>query len=235
MTIPVYLIIYKIYWGLNIRSVFRIIFLSLLFLTGACSTEPKIQEDPPIRGFQDTLKQIGSTTGMTQWNKEEYSTDQVIKEQLFLSGNSFKKINIQIYNGWYANSTTGAFEFYNNEAVTQFALEGNLIIINNFTLREPDYSSHTTRDITTEMLAKGFSEIYQVTITAENIWTSSKAGSSGIWEKSTPNNTEYYLVKKSANTLQMITIYYDETLDKYGTYGILDDNVLNNIHLSYTL
>ncbi len=223
------------------KSIFQIAFLSILFLTSACSVEPTIiPNDPFITGFQDALKQVGSTTGMTQWNREEYSTDQVIKEQLFLSVNSFKKINIQIYNGRYINPTTGTFEFYDNEALTQYALEGDLVIKKTFKLTEPDYSITDTPeiarvDITTEMLAKGFTEIYQVTITAENIWTSSKASGSGIWEKITPNNIEYYLVKKSANTLQMITIYYDENLNEYGTYGVLDDNALNNIHLSYTL
>ena len=124
---------------------------------------------------------------------------------------------------------------YENEALTQYALEGNLVIKKTFKLTEPDYSTHTTKNITTEMLAKGFTEIYQVTTTAENNWTSVKLSGSGLWGKSTPNTIEYYLVKKTVDSLQMIAIYYDETLDEYSTYGVLDENVLNNILLSYTL
>ena len=228
------------------KSILQITFLSILFFTGACSTEPTEIKYPSIRGFQNALEQIESTAGMTQWNKEEvFSAEQTITEQLFLSENSLKRINVQFYNGWYINPITGKFFMYENEALTQYALEGDLVIKKTFKLMEPDYSITDTPeiarvDITTEMLAKGFTEVYQVTITAENNWTSFKAGGSGLWEKSTPNTTEYYLVKKSADSLQMIAIYYDETLnddtiDTYGTYGVLDENVLNNILLSYTL
>lgn len=219
------------------RSIIQITLLSIVFLTGACTTEPThvVLEDPSVRGFQSALEQIGPTEGFTQWSKEEvFSTEQIIKEQLFLSENSFKKISIQIYNGWHLNPTTEKFSLYDNEAITQYALESDLVIKDKFVLTEPDYSTHTRVDITTRMFNKGFTEIYQVTTTVENNWTSFKAGGSGIWEKTTPNTIEFYLVKKNANTLQMIAIYY-EAPNKYETYGVLDESVLNNIHLSYTL
>ena len=230
------------------KSIFQITLLSLVFFTGACSTKPTTPEDPlkdstpttpedpPARIFQNALEQIGSTEGFTQWNREEkFSAEHSIKEQLFLSENSLKKINVQVYNGWYLNPITGKYFMYENEALTQYALEGDLVIKTNFKLMEPVYSTHTTTNITTKMSNKGFTEIYQVTTTVENNWTSTKLSGSGLWEKTTPNTTEYYLVKRRARTLQMIAIYYDETLDEYGTYGVLDENVLNNILLSYTL
>ena len=238
------------------KSIFQITLLSLVFFTGACSTKPTTPEDPlkdstpttpedpPARIFQNALEQIGSTEGFTQWNREEkFSAEHSIKEQLFLSENSLKKINVQVYNGWYLNPITGKYFMYENEALTQYALEGDLVITvitNDFNLTEPDYSITDTPEIvrvniSKKMLAKGFTEIYQVTTTVENNWTSTKLSGSGLWEKSTPNTTEYYLVKRRARTLQMIAIYYDETLDEYGTYGVLDENVLNNILLSYTL
>ena len=216
------------------KSIFKITFLSILFLTSACSVEPITPEDPFIAGFQDTLQQVGFATGLTQWNRSTDSQGKQNRTQLFLSDNSFKKVNVQTYTGRFPDSNGGpsgnenvTFTTYNNEIVTKYAIEGTLEIKDTFTLTEP-----STRDITADMKSRGFDTIYHMVIQQENTWTSSRVGGSGIWNKITPNNTEYYLVKKSTNSLQMIRIYY-----KDNAYYIVNsiEATLNNIHLSYTL
>ena len=219
------------------KSIFQITFLSILFLTGACSVDPTpvVVEDPFIAGFQDTLQQVGFTTGMTQWNRSTDSRGKQNKTQLFLSDNSFKKVNVQTYFGRFPDSNGGpsgnenlTYTTYNNEIVTKYAIEGDLVLKTTFTLTDPS----STKNIATDMKNKGFDTIYHVIIQKENTWTSSKVGGSGIWNQKIPNSIEYYLVKKVSNSLQMIRIYYKD--NAYYTTSPLDDNALNNIHLSYT-
>ena len=222
------------------KSIFQIIMLSLV-LTSTCSVEPTIiPNDPFITGFQDALKQVGSTTGMTQWNRDVKSATKQNKTQLFLSDNSFKKVNVQTYTGHFQNGNTSAsglgnvtYTTYDNEIVTKYAIEGDLVIKNDFiTLTEPG----STQTIATKMKNKGFDTIYHMIIKTENTWTSSKVGGSGTWRRVTHADvTEYYLVNNKSNPLQMIRIYYKASDNTYYTTSPLDDNALNNIHLSYTL
>ena len=218
------------------KSIFKITFLSILFLTSACSVEPITPEDPFSAGFQDTLQQVGFAVGLTQWNRSTDSQGKQNRTQLFLSDNSFKKVNVQTYTGRFPDSNGGpsgnenvTFTTYNNEIVTKYAIEGTLEIKDTFVLTE----ARSTKNIATEMRDKGFDTIYRMVIQQENTWASSKVGGSGTWKNTVHTGvTEYYLVKKVSNQLQMIRIYY-----KDNAYYIVNsiEATLNNIHLSYTL
>ncbi|MDK2818650.1 MAG: hypothetical protein KFW21_04295 [Spirochaetota bacterium] len=224
------------------KYIFQITVISILLITSSCSILPPSEKNPFKEGFNDAFKQvnysISSTT--TSWKKTEIDQGAQKQTQLLLSANSFIKVAVQTYNGIFPNENTAGdgpitYSRYNNEIVNKISLEGDLVIVNNFKLTEPNYTTFTTQDITTKIKNKGFDTIYELTTSTEKIWESLKVGGSGIWRGESVLYTEYFLVKKSSNKLQMIAVSYDKTLDEYQTYGPLDDTVLNNPSLSYHL
>ncbi|MGL4676353.1 MAG: hypothetical protein ACRCWI_01635 [Brevinema sp.] len=196
--------------------------LSVLFIFGACSTAVDLPNgvkgtgDSVLdTGIKDSLNQIGSTQGLSQWTtiNTQRIEGATVKSahNYFLGTDTFKEILVTSQDGTLEGET------FNNKVLSQIAAEGTFSSLANFKIFRVD--SSTTNDITKEFTAKGFTRIFTVADTKRSVWFSRK----GAWE-SKDNETHIYIAKEDDNELTLIFISHLVD-DQYATINTVDEAI----------
>ncbi|MGL4677138.1 MAG: hypothetical protein ACRCWI_05675 [Brevinema sp.] len=162
--------------------------------------------DPVLdEGLKDTLAQIESIQGFTQWMliKSDVIGGVLIKRAIifFLGKDTFKAVCIRSQDG--KTSIPGYNIEFNNEVTVKSVSEGPFSSSEIFTVLDS-----FKKNVTTELKSKGYTEITTFISKKIKFWGSKKLGEAGIWENHTPNNDpDSYLMKETETELSQIYIH----------------------------
>ena len=195
-------------------------FLSILFILGACSSEPGSTDskfkssgnDVLDAGTSDALDRLGAVTGMTQHEKLSKPANGPEVENRFFSQVSrntgtFKTTSITSYDGTIDGKT------FDNEVVSKSATEGSTTSTATFKLTENLDPAAEIAD------KKGYTTLFALTPTKIDFWESVKADGTGEWITQDLVPT-YFIVKDEGNKRYMIAVAKNES--KEVSYKIID-------------
>ncbi|MGL4676694.1 MAG: hypothetical protein ACRCWI_03400 [Brevinema sp.] len=170
-------------------------------------------------GLKESLIQIGSTQGLTQWNKTNQSEREglTIKETInyFLGEDTFKFIAIQAVDG------TRDGIIFTDEVFLRNTSEGSLLLSSNFTVLDDNNT-----DLTQEFTDKGYTYIATFIPNKVTAWESKKIGGTEIPEELTinDNDTRAYIIKKTNTELALISSI-EKLAGIYTIYTTVDEEI----------
>lgn len=196
------------------KSIISITLFSMLFILGACSTEPSTGGSDPIlpagvtslgdttldEGLKDAFEKMGnpSIQGMTQWEarlegNEEQGSCKVVVTQ-FISEDRFVLVSLRSYDGIYGE------EQLDNELVENATAIGSLKISS----IPADFSLTDGEGVAISVKDHGYMKLYS--FTTEKGARKSKQTPPWTWQDFTESelSVEYYIEKKTSTTLSLI-------------------------------
>ncbi|MGL4676695.1 MAG: hypothetical protein ACRCWI_03405 [Brevinema sp.] len=199
-----------------------LLILSVLLTLGACSTTPNndtsgsggsdgnggngINSGDPIfdESFKDSLDQIGSVAGLTQWtsitkkSQGDFKTQDVV--HYFFGVDTFKDISLDCQDGKDPNNHANNIIF-DNEVVRKFVRSGSLSKVSNFTIVNCNNS-----DITQEFATEGYTYIIILNSNVFKSWIAKSVGGSSTWNDRSSSSTIYKIAKENTDELSLINV-----------------------------
>lgn len=192
-------------------------FIAIILLIVSCSS------DSLWFARYDLLQKIGSINNFSHLHNTQYNHSSIIRENLYLSTNSFKKTVLCVYNGNISIDGNSNIVSFNNEIVRKGVSQGKFSSTTNFVLGSLELSSGTFKKIN----KSGYTILFTMSNTNSLCWVSSKINGKNQWISQDLSDFRevYYIVNRIHNQRSLMMLSVQKLKSNSNAYYIYDESV----------